>query len=232
MPLAPSRFAALIVAAVALLAPAACASASADEPKLLNELATRLDRAGDLTFTAEYRFDGGAQAVIAQAQEPRRAAYVHPRGKAVFTESELATCESVGAGSRCVITEPPSPGTDPALDLLTATADGAASASPGPTGAGLVAPSRALRLVSDAVLDGATVTRYESTIAGEGVTCVGVHGAAGFTACITAEGLLGSFTGTIDGRVVSFELTRYAAAADAATFALPAGAEIDDRRTG
>jgi hypothetical protein len=228
MPLAPSRLAALIVAALALLAPAACASASADEPKLLNELATRLDRAGDLTFTAEYRLDGGAQAVIAQAQEPRRAAYVHPGGKAVFTESELATCRAVGAGNRCVITEPPSPGTDPALDLLTATTG--ASASPEPPTAGLVAPSRALRLVSDAVLDGATVTRYESTIAGEGATCVGVHGAAGFTACVTAEGLLGSFTGTIDGRVVSFELTRYAATADAATFALPEGAEIEDRR--
>jgi hypothetical protein len=233
MPLAPSRLAALIVAALALLAPAACASASADEPKLLNELATRLDRAGDLTFTAEYRLDGGAQAVIAQAQEPRRAAYVHPGGKAVFTESELATCRSVGAGSRCVITEPPSPGPDPALDLLTAATSGpGASASPSPTGTGLVAPSRALRLVSDAVLDGATVTRYESTIAGERATCVGVHGGAGFTACVTAEGLLGSFTGTIDGRVVSFELTRYAATADAATFALPAGAEIDDRRAG
>jgi hypothetical protein len=230
MPLAPSRLAALIVAALALLAPAACASASADEPKLLNDLATRLDRAGDLTFTAEYRLDGGAPAVIAQAQKPRRAAYVHPGGKAVFTESELATCRAVGGANRCVITEPPSPGTDPALDLLTATTGASASAPPEPPAAGLVAPSRALRLVSDAVLDGATVTRYESTIAGEGATCVGVHGAAGFTACVTAEGLLGSFTGTIDGRVVSFELTRYTETADAATFALPAGAEIEDRR--
>jgi hypothetical protein len=86
--------------------------------------------------------------------------------------------------------------------------------------------------VSEAVLDGATVTRYESTIAGEPATCVGVHGAAGFTACITAGGLLGSFTGTVDGQVVSFELTSYSATADAATFALPAGAEIDDRRAG
>ena len=65
----------------------ACSSAAADEPRLLNELATRLDRAGDLTFTAEYRLDGGSRAVLAQAQQPRRAAYVHPGGKAVFTES-------------------------------------------------------------------------------------------------------------------------------------------------
>jgi hypothetical protein len=236
MPSAPSRLIVMLAAAVALLAPAACANASADEPRMLNDLATRLDRAGDLTFTAEYRLDGGARAVIAQAQQPRRAAYVHPGGKAVFTESQLANCRVVGAANRCTITSPPAPATDPALDLLTATTDGdepSASLSPSaatPRSGGLVSPSRALRLVSDAVLDGATVTRYESTIAGERATCVGVHGAEGFTVCVTAEGLLGSFTGTVDGNVVSFELTSYADTADAATFTLPADAEIDDRR--
>ena len=112
---------------------------------------------------------------------------------------------------------PPSPGTDPALDLLAATAAGTATSAPGaeppPVRAdpGWSRRAAALRLVSAAVLDGATVTRYESTIAGERSTCVGVHGAAGFTACVTAEGLLGSFTGTVDGGVVSFELTSYAA---------------------
>lgn len=218
MPLAPMRLA--VVLATAVLA-AGCAAASADEPKLLNDLATRLDRSGDLTFTAEYRLDGGAQAVVAQAQQPPRAAYVHPGHKAVFTESELATCRVVGEASVCTITAPPTQSTDPALDLLTAT---------GEEPDGLVSPSRALRLVSDAVLSGATVTRYESTIAGEGATCVGVHGAEGFTACVTAGGLLGSFTGTLDGQVVSFELTSYKDTADAAAFALPDGAEIDDRR--
>jgi hypothetical protein len=236
MRLAPSRLTVLLAAALALVAlaggAAACSSASADEPKLLNELATRLDRAGDLTFTAEYRLDGGSRAVLAQAQQPRRAAYVHAGGKAVFTESELATCRVVGAANRCTITAPPSPGTDPALDLLTATTGEAASASPSPArrADGLVAPSQAVRLVSDAVRDGATVTRYESTIAGERATCVGVYGAAGFTVCVTATGVLGSFTGTVDGRVVSFEMTSYRDTADAATFALPEDAEIDDRR--
>ncbi len=218
-------------AALALLAPAACGSTQADEPRLLNDLATRLDRAGDLTFTAEYRLDGGAQAVIAQAQEPRRAAYVHPGGKAVFTETELANCREVTGGNRCTLTAPPSPATEPALDLLAeAASDEGPTASPGSATTGLVSPAAALRLLSAAVLDGATVTRYESTIAGEESTCVGVHGATGFTACVTAEGLLGSFTGTIDGKLVSFELTKYAEAVDAAAFALPAGAEIDDRR--
>jgi hypothetical protein len=223
------RFVVALAVATALLAPAGCGRAAADEPALLNDLAIRLDRAGDLTFTAEYRLDGGAEALIAQAQEPRRAAYVHPGGKAVFTETELANCR----GSRCTVKAPPSPGSDPALDLLAATASGEPAPSPSPgtdAAAGLVAPSAAVRLVSSAMTDGATVTRYGKTIAGEPSTCVGVHGPTGFTTCVTDDGLLGSFTGTVDGTLYSFELTAYTDTADAAAFELPAGAEIDDQR--
>jgi hypothetical protein len=214
--------------AAALLAPAGCSRAAADESALLNDLATSLDRAGDLTFTAEYRLDGGEEALIAQAQKPRRAAYVHPGGKAVFTETELANC----TGNRCTLVAPPSPGTEPALDLLAAASDEPApTASPGSHPAnGLVPPSAAVRLVSSAMTDGATVTRYHKTIAGESSTCVGVHGPTGFTTCVTASGLLGSFTGTVDGKLYSFELTTFTGSADAATFELPAGAEIDDQR--
>ena len=224
---ARGRFFAALTVVVALLAPAGCGRAAADEPELLNDLATRLDKAGDLTFTAEYRLDGGEEALIAQAQEPRRAAYVHPGGKAVFTETELAKCDA----NRCTLLAPPSPGTEPALDLLSAASD---EGSPDPSThavAGLVAPSAAVRLVSTAMVDGATVTRYRKTIAGESSTCVGVHGPTGFTTCVTASGLLGSFTGTVGGRLYSFELTSYAPTAEAATFDLPAGAEIDDQRT-
>ena len=228
---ARGRFFAALTVAVALLAPVGCGRAAADEPELLNDLATRLDKAGDLTFTAEYRLDGGEEALIAQAQEPRRAAYVHPGGKAVFTETELAKCDA----NRCTLLEPPSPGTEPALDLLAATSgEGQPTPTPSPSThavAGLVAPSAAVRLVSTAMVDGATVTRYQKTIAGESSTCVGVHGPTGFTTCVTASGLLGSFTGTVGGRLYSFELTSYSATAEAATFDLPVGAEIDDQRT-
>lgn len=222
------RYLAVVAAALVLLAPAGCSRAAADEPALLNDLANRLDKAGDLTFTAEYRLDGGEEALIAQAQEPRRAAYEYPGGKALFTETELTNC----VGVRCTLSTPPSPGTEPALELLAAS--GGPTASPSPSThavAALVAPSSAVRLVSTAVTDGATVTRYQKTIAGESSTCVGVHGPTGFTTCITARGLLGSFTGTVDGRMYSFELTSYATTADAAEFKLPAGAVVDDRRS-
>jgi hypothetical protein len=222
------RFCAALVVAAALLAPVGCGRAAADEPALLNDLATRLDRAGELTFTAVYRLDGGDEALIAQAQQPRRAAYVHPGGKAVFTETELANC----LGNRCTLTAPPSPGSEPALDLLAATAGAPTpTTTPGTQPVDeLVTPSAAVRLVSSAMTDGATVTRYQKTIAGESSTCVGVHGPTGFTTCVTASGLLGSFTGTVGGKLYSFELTTFTGTADAANFELPAGAEIDDQR--
>jgi hypothetical protein len=224
------RYFAVAAVAFALFVPTGCSRAAADEPALLNDLANRLDKAGDLTFTAEYRLDGGEEALIAQAQDPRRAAYEYPGGKALFTETELTHC----VGVRCTLSTPPSPGTEPALELLASSGGPVSSASPSTsthTVAGLVAPSSAVRLVSTAVTDGATVTRYQKTIAGEKSTCVGVHGPTGFTTCFTADGLLGSFTGTVGGRMYSFELTTYATTADAAKFELPTGAVVDDERT-
>jgi hypothetical protein len=231
------------VAGLLLLAPAGCGTSN--EPDLLNDLAARLDRAGDLTFTAEYRLTGGATVTIAQSQDPRRAAYIYPGGKLVATDTQTADCRPAADNrTRCVLTLPPSTTTDPALDLLaSAAAQGlpaadptagaaGAGASPSRAGTSLVTPSAAMRLVSSAVLDGATITRHDATIAGEPATCVGVYGPGGFTACITAHGLLGSFTGTIDGTAVQCELTKFDQAVDEATFALPPGATVDDRRPG
>jgi hypothetical protein len=225
------RYAIAVIAAALLFGAGGCGSA--EEPELLNDLANRLDRAGDLSFTAEYRVGDSGRVVIAQTPDPPRAAYVHPGGKAVFTETEVATCTDGAGGARCTLTPPPSPGTDPTIDLLVATAS-SAGATAG-TGAGadqpaLINPATALRLVSAAMLDGDPVTRYESTIASEPVTCVGTAGADGFDVCITASGLLGRFTGTIGGAPASVELTSFTTTADAELFRLPKGATIDDRR--
>jgi hypothetical protein len=230
---APSRLIARLAAALVLAGTAACDGGDA-ETGLLNNLAARLDRAGELTFTAEYRLGDGSTAVLAQAQQPRRAAYLYAGGRSVSTETQLATCQTGSGGSRCTLTAPPSPGNEPALDLLaTVAADGVLTASPSAgTGspAGMVTPAAALRLVSAAVRDGATVTRLDNTIAGEPATCVGVHGSTGFTTCVTESGLLGSFTGTVNGSVVTFELTSFTSDVKPDVFALPPGATVDDRR--
>jgi hypothetical protein len=230
MPSAPvPRARPLAVLAAALLFVTGCGTAGRGEPDLLNDLAARLDRAGDLTFTAEYRLGDGAVAVLAQGQDPRRAAYVYPGGKSVSTETQLATCRAGAAGDagHSTLTPPPSSNVEPALDLLAASDDEVPGGTRTP---GLVAPSVVLRMLSTAVLDGATVARHDSTIAGEPATCVGVYGPDGFTACVTARGVLGSFTGPVRGELVTFELTSFASSVDADTFALPPGVTIDDRR--
>jgi hypothetical protein len=217
---------------IVLVAPAACGSRR--DPGVFDDLTSRLDRSGELTFTAEYRLGSGASTVVAQAQQPRRAAYVHPGGRSVATESELATCRDAGSGTRCTLTPRASAGADPALDLLSAsTAEEPISPAPAGSGqpaAAMLTPTAALRLVSAAGQDGATVTRSDRVIAGEAATCVGVHGAGGFTLCVTARGILASFTGTAEGNLVTFELTRFGTTVDADAFTLPAGAAIDDRR--
>jgi hypothetical protein len=225
---ARSRLSVVLAVAVMALAPAGCAPAA--ESDLFNDLAASLDAAGDLTFTAEYRLAGGAAAVLAQAQEPRRAAYQFPGGKMVRTEEATTDCRTGTDATRCTLTSPPSNPADPVLDLL-AGADRSPTAGPSPTASsGLVAPSAALRLVSQAALDGGTVTRHETTIAGKAATCVGVHGSGGLTVCITADGLLGRFTGTVNGSAVALELERFADSADPALFTTPAGATVEDKR--
>jgi len=193
-----------------------------DATALVNDLAARMDRTSELTFTAEYRLADGTSAVIAQAQDPRRAAYTHGSGKVVLTDDRMAQCRTGVAATtrmRCVLTTPSTPAADPVLDILSRT-----------EGASLVSPVAVVRRLTTAIEEGATVTRHDATIAGTAAKCVGVHGSAGFTACLTEDGLLGSFAGIVDGVQVDIELVRYERTTDGAAFELPAGAEVEDRR--
>lgn len=234
---APSRSAAVLLTALLLFALAGCGTS--ERPDLLNDLAARLDRAGDLTFTAEYRLTDGAVAVLAQSKEPRRAAYTHPGGKLIATETQLADCWTGPTGMACTIKTPPSTTTDPVIDMLADAARNTPSSrplagrpTPAANSAAIVTPTMAVRLLSEAVLDGETITQHEATIADEPATCFGVHGSGGFTACITARGLLGSFAGTVDGRLMELELTRFSTSVDPVEFQLPDGATVVDLRSG
>ena len=71
--------------------------------------------------------------------------------------------------------------------------------------------------------------------AGRHATCVRVENvdntpASRFDACITTEGVLGSFAGTLSGRPVDVALTRYRETVDGAAFAPPPAARLIDRR--
>jgi hypothetical protein len=196
-----------------------------DRAGLVNDLAARLDRASELTYTAEYQLPGGAAATIAQAQRPLRTGYTFPGGKFMVTGDAIADCRASAETMTCTLTPPPSPGTDPDAGLLTAVRRG-----------GVVPPTFVVGLLTAASLDtNAVISQHDTTIAGEHATCVDVSGVENaavpsFGACITGGGVLGSFQGTISDTRVDLSMTRLQDSVAEDAFDLPAGATIVDNR--
>lgn len=192
-----------------------------DRSDLVNELASLLDGSGELTYTAEYQLPGGETATIAQAQSPLRAAYVYPGGKLTVTDEATADCRQTGGTTTCTLTAAPTPNNEPAVAAFRDAGEH-----------GLIAPTVVIGLLTSAALDNdATIEQSSTTIAGRPATCVKVQGvsdaqASAFDACITTDGVLGSFTGNVDGSPVDIALTRFRETADPATFTLPEGAKI------
>jgi hypothetical protein len=198
-----------------------------DRADLVNDLASRLDGSGELTYSAQYQLPGGRTAMIAQAQSPLRSAYVYPDGKLTVTDEATADCRRAGGSTTCTLTAAPTPNNEPAVAAFR---DAGAH--------GLIAPTVVISLLTTASLEAdAAIEQSNTTIAGRPATCVRVQGvrdaaASAFDACITIEGVLGSFSGVVNGSEVDIALTRYREQADPDAFRLPAGATIVDKRTG
>jgi hypothetical protein len=220
--------AAIVLAALGALAgcsPIGDAQQLIDRSHLVNELASRLDHATELTYTADYQLPGGGRATIAQAQEPVRTAYAYPGGKFATTPDATIDCHPDNAAMTCVLTPPPSPSTD----ATTALADMLRSR-------GLVPPTLVVGLLTAASLSSNTVIKqHDTTLAGEHATCVDVSGvenssASAFDACITSSGVLGSFKGAVDSTLMDVSLIRYVASVAADAFDLPTDAQTVDQR--
>lgn len=192
---------------------------------LVNELAARLDGAGELTYSADYQLPGGESASIAQSHAPPRAAYRYPGGKLTVTADATIECVTAGSRNTCTLDPPPSYTNKPAVAVFQSA-----------NARGLVTPPVVINLLTAAALDpDATVEQHDTTVAGRHATCVRVRqvtnsAAPNFDTCITSEGVLGSFTGTVDGTDVDIALNRYRDAVDDNAFDLPTGAGVVDRR--
>ena len=234
---------AFLAAVCAVAATAGCSSLpeappGIDRTQLVNDLAARLNHGGDRAYAADYQLRGGPVATIAQAQNPLRLAFTYPGGQYQVTSDGTVECTAKAAGTtgpadnmgntpggtmRCVRTAPPSGA--PRAD------------SYGPVSShGMIAPAVAVSLLSAAALDpSATVTQRDTTVGGQHATCVkvgGVHGAltSAFEACVTDDGVLGSFTGQLGETAIDVVLVRYSDTPPENAFDLPAGAQIDDQR--
>lgn len=192
---------------------------------LVNDLSARLSAAEQLTYSADYQLPGGRTASIARQQEPPRTAYDYPGGRLIVTADATIECTGSGGAATCRLTVAPSPSANPTASLFT---------DPGEHG--LIPPPVVVSLLTAAALDpDAMIKQHDTTVAGEHATCVDVEAvenapASAFNACITTDGVLGSFAGVVNGSAVELTLTRYADTVDTAAFAPPAGAKLDDRR--
>jgi hypothetical protein len=194
---------------------------------LVNDLATRLDGSAELTYSADYRLPGGRSASISQAQQPPRAAYTYPGGKLTVTAEATTECDTTAPKAICTVNSPPSPSARPTAAIFA-----------GASARGLVTPPVVIGLLTATALDAdAVVEQRDTTIAGRHASCVKVKqvanaAASTFDACVTTEGVLGSFAGVVDGSPVEIAMSRYRDSVDRAVFDLPAGAGVIDRRPG
>lgn len=217
--LAASVIASLTVTGCQALDDAGQALGRAD---LVNDLAARMDRALEQTWAADYQLTGGQTASIAQTEDPLRSAYTWPAGKITVTQEALTRCATAGGRTSCTVLPPVLTAGKPSVVVYTEVGKH-----------GLITPPAVIRLLTQAALDpAATIIQSDTTLAGHHATCVDVTGAGDhFTACVTTEGVLGSFTGTLQGKPAELALTRYAETVDAAAFDVPPGAGVVDRRT-
>ncbi|WP_036374267.1 hypothetical protein [Micromonospora sp. ATCC 39149] len=227
MPAVSTTFRALALSVIASLSVTGCqalddAGQAIGRSDLVNDFAARLDRALELTYSAEYQLPGGRTATIAQAQDPARSAYTWPGGKLTVTVDATTRCETGTAKAVCTLLAPPPPNARPSVELFTEAKR-----------RGLITPPVVVGLLTEAVLDPqAVIEQTDTTLAGHHAACVDVKRAAGdFTACVTNEGVLGSFAGELDGNTMELALNRYTDTVDGASFELPAGAGVVDRRS-
>ena len=209
----------------------AAAAQSGARTTLAAELAAQLSDSADLTYTAEYRLSGGATATVAQTRRPARRAYAYPGGTVLSTAESTTSCRIPAARRArpvCTRSAPlPPAGVEPATVFAAATR------------AGMVPPGAVLSLLNTAALDtDVRSDRHDTTIAGHHATCVSFAEVAepaplaGFSACVTNEGVLGTFTGVVDGNPVDVVLTSYSTEVAESAFATPPNAKVTDRRKG
>ncbi|MGC5018484.1 hypothetical protein [Micromonospora sp. DT47] len=226
MPAVSTTLRVLAVSVIASLTVTGCqtlddAGQALGRADLVNDLAARLDGSLTGTWSADYRLPGGRTASLAQTQEPLRSAYTWPDGKITVTQEAVTRCENAAGRTACTVVPPVTTGGKPSVAAWTEAAK-----------RGQVTPPAVIGLLTEAALDPqAVIAQSDTTVAGHHATCVDVQRSAGdFTACVTTEGVLGSFAGALDGRPTEVALSRYTETVDASAFDPPARAGVVDHR--
>jgi hypothetical protein len=227
MPAASTTLRVLAASVIASLSVTGCqavedAGSALGRADLVNDLAARMDRSLEQNWAADYQLAGGRSASIAQTTKPLQSSYTWPDGKITVTQQAVTRCATAAGRTSCTVSPPVLTAGKPSVVVYAEARK-----------RGLVTPPAVIRLLTDAALDPeVNIEQSDTTLAGHHATCVDVtHAGARFTACVTTEGVLGSFTGTLDGRPAELTLTAYTDTVQATAFDVPPGAGVVDRRT-
>jgi len=200
-------------------------SGPADRNRLIDDMTQQLERGAELRYHAEYQLVGGYRATVAQQSLPMKTAYGYPGGLLIISETERTSCDLSMKPPRCEI-----------RTLPTATAGQPSGYAEAARRGLITGPVAADLLRAASRQPAATVKPHDTTIAGIQASCLEVFGlidvaASNFTACVTADGVLASFSGVVNGISVDFALTRMELEAPAdRDLTVPTGANVVDLR--
>ena len=198
-------------------------SAAIGRDRLVEDMSKQLERGTQVRYQAEYQLAGGLRATVGQQISPLKTFYGYPGGLLIVSEAERTSCDISVAKPKC--------------ELRAKAGNGQAEAFATVTRKGLVVGpvvSELLRVTT--AQPGATVKGHDTTVAGLPASCLDVLNltdavAANFSACVTADGVLASFSGVIDGINVDQALEQLALRPpDPTLFVVPANADVVDLR--
>lgn len=194
--------------------------------RLIGDMSRQLERGTQLRYRAEYQLAGGHRATVVQQVSPSRVAYGYPGGLLIVNEEDRTVCDLAPKPPRCEV-----------RPLAGVGSGGSSSGYAETMKKGLVTGPVVADLLRAAALQPATtVEPHDTTIAGLPASCLEVYGltdapAANFTACVTADGVLASFSGMVNGMSVDLALVKLELREpDPGELAVPSGADVVDLR--
>jgi hypothetical protein len=203
-----------LITALAGCTTAADAGNSFGDSGLINDIANRLTSASGESYTATYALANDGTATLAHNHDANTTAFHYPSGMVVLTAGSVISCDIVGKRSTCTTT---TAGTG--ANALPPAIDDAIEVG------GMIRPESVIaRLAQTAVNADAILAESDRTVAGTDETCVSITGIAAanqFTACVTSDGLLGAFTGTVNGQTINMRLVDFTLTVDPASFNTP-----------
>ena len=226
-----------ILAAVSVIASlAGCGAAAADagrsfgDNELINDIANRLTKADTQSYTATYALADNSTVSIAHEVDPDRTAYRYSGGMVLLTPETVTTCTLTPTATSSTGTVQ----TDKAVRPAGTCTEGAALPSGSLTTpivdttvehAGLVRPETVIALLTHISANAdAIISEDDRTLAGANATCISITGVPvddQFRACVTDDGLLGAFHGTVSNTAIDIDLTHFELDTEPTAFALP-----------